>query len=231
MSRQIEFEGIKVVVIDDSMTIRRTIEVLLKIAGCKVITATDGFDSLAKVMEHQPDIIFVDHIMPRLDGFETCALIKNYPAFKKIPVVMLSNKDSLFERTRSRIVGFDHYMTKPFTREELLNAVKTYVVDAKTAGERMTKTPTQIWEVAEPLETEEDMAAYLDAALQENDPAFIMAALGDIARAKMTQIAGDTRLGRDTLQALSSGSHIEFATVLKVVQALGLKLHTGVISN
>ncbi len=122
------------VVIDDSKTIRRTAEALLKKAGCEVITATDGFESLSKVMEHQPNIIFVDIMMPRLDGYQTCALIKNNPAFKKIPVVMLSSKDGLFERARSRIVGAEHYMTKPFTKEELLNTIKTYVVDAKTAG-------------------------------------------------------------------------------------------------
>ncbi len=134
MSTEISFEGIKVIVIDDSKTIRRTAEALLKKAGCEVITATDGFESLSKVMEHQPNIIFVDIMMPRLDGYQTCALIKNNPAFKKIPVVMLSSKDGLFERARSRIVGAEHYMTKPFTREELLNTIKTYVVDVKTAG-------------------------------------------------------------------------------------------------
>lgn len=134
MSAEISFEGIKVVVIDDSKTIRRTAEALLKKAGCEVITATDGFESLSKVMEHQPNIIFVDIMMPRLDGYQTCALIKNNPAFKKIPVVMLSSKDGLFERARSRIVGAEHYMTKPFTKEELLNTIKAYVVDAKTAG-------------------------------------------------------------------------------------------------
>lgn len=131
MSTEANFEGIKVVVIDDSKTIRRTAETLLKKAGCEVITATDGFESLSRVMEHQPNIIFVDIMMPRLDGYQTCALIKNNPAFKKIPVVMLSSKDGLFERARSRIVGAEHYMTKPFTREELLNTIKTYVVDTK----------------------------------------------------------------------------------------------------
>jgi twitching motility two-component system response regulator PilG len=127
------FEGIKVIVIDDSKTIRRTAETLLKKAGCEVITATDGFESLAKVAEYKPDIIFVDIMMPRLDGYQTCALIKNNPAFKKTPVVMLSSKDGLFERARGRIVGAEHYMTKPFTREELLNTIKSFVVDAKTA--------------------------------------------------------------------------------------------------
>jgi len=131
LSAETNFEGIKVVVIDDSKTIRRTAETLLKKAGCEVITATDGFESLSKVMEHQPNIIFVDIMMPRLDGYQTCALIKNNQTFKKIPVVMLSSKDGLFERARSRIVGAEHYMTKPFTREELLSTIKAYVVDAK----------------------------------------------------------------------------------------------------
>jgi twitching motility two-component system response regulator PilG len=128
------FEGIKVIVIDDSKTIRRTAETLLKKAGCEVITATDGFESLSKVAEYKPDIIFVDIMMPRLDGYQTCALIKNNQAFKKIPVVMLSSKDGLFERARGRIVGAEHYMTKPFTREELLSTIKTYVVDVKAAN-------------------------------------------------------------------------------------------------
>ncbi|HEC85311.1 MAG: response regulator [Candidatus Parabeggiatoa sp. nov. 2] len=134
MSSETSFEGIKVVVIDDSKTIRRTAETLLKKAGCEVITATDGFESLSKVMEAKPDIIFVDIMMPRLDGYQTCALIKNNQTFKKTPIVMLSSKDGLFERARGRIVGAEHYMTKPFTREELLNTIKAYVVDAKTAG-------------------------------------------------------------------------------------------------
>jgi twitching motility two-component system response regulator PilG len=125
------FAGIKVIVIDDSKTIRRTAETLLKKAGCEVVTATDGFESLAKVAEYHPDIIFVDIMMPRLDGYQTCALIKNNPTFKKIPVIMLSSKDGLFERARGRIVGAEHYMTKPFTREELLNTIKAYVLDKK----------------------------------------------------------------------------------------------------
>ncbi|HAI70364.1 MAG TPA: pilus assembly protein PilG [Gammaproteobacteria bacterium] len=134
MSTDTSFAGIKVVVIDDSKTIRRTAETLLKKAGCEVITATDGFESLSRVMEAKPDIIFVDIMMPRLDGYQTCALIKNNPAFKKIPIVMLSSKDGLFERARGRIVGAEHYMTKPFTREELLNTIKAYVVDIKKAA-------------------------------------------------------------------------------------------------
>ncbi|RKZ43600.1 MAG: response regulator [Candidatus Parabeggiatoa sp. nov. 3] len=134
MSTDTSFAGIKVVVIDDSKTIRRTAETLLKKAGCEVITATDGFESLSRVMEAKPDIIFVDIMMPRLDGYQTCALIKNNPAFKKMPIVMLSSKDGLFERARGRIVGAEHYMTKPFTREELLNTIKAYVVDIKKAA-------------------------------------------------------------------------------------------------
>jgi len=125
------FTGIKVIVIDDSKTIRRTAETLLKKAGCEVMTATDGFESLSKVMEYKPNIIFVDIMMPRLDGYQTCALIKNNQLFKKTPVVMLSSKDGLFERARSRIVGAEHYMTKPFTREELLNTIRNYVIEVK----------------------------------------------------------------------------------------------------
>ena len=102
---------------------------LLKKAGCEVTTATDGFESLSKVIEVKPNIIFIDIMMPRLDGYQTCALIKNNPVFKKIPIVMLSSKDGLFERARGRIVGANHYMTKPFTSDGLLNAIKTYVVD------------------------------------------------------------------------------------------------------
>ena len=131
MSTENSFEGIKVIVIDDSKTIRRTAEMLLKKAGCEVTTATDGFESLSKVIEVKPNIIFIDIMMPRLDGYQTCALIKNNIAFKKVPIVMLSSKDGLFERARGRIVGADHYMTKPFTRDGLLSAIKAYVVDAK----------------------------------------------------------------------------------------------------
>ena len=134
MTEEAKFEGIKIIIIDDSKTIRRTAESLLKKAGCVVITAIDGFEALAKVAEHKPDIIFVDIMMPRLDGYQTCTLIKNNPVFKKIPIVMLSSKDGLFERARGRIVGAEHYMTKPFTREELLNAINTYVINAKKSA-------------------------------------------------------------------------------------------------
>lgn len=122
-----EFQGLKVMVIDDSKTIRRTAETLLKKAGCEVITATDGFEALAKIADHRPDIIFVDIMMPRLDGYQTTALIKNNKVFKKTPVIMLSSKDGLFDRARGRIVGSEQYLTKPFTKEELLGAIKKHV--------------------------------------------------------------------------------------------------------
>ena len=113
------FDGLKVMVIDDSKTIRRTAETLLQKAGCTVITATDGFDALAKIADSNPAIIFVDIMMPRLDGYQTCALIKNNSAFKSTPVIMLSSKDGLFDRARGRIVGSEHYLTKPFSLGEL----------------------------------------------------------------------------------------------------------------
>ncbi len=114
-------------VIDDSKTIRRTAETLLKREGCEVVTATDGFEALAKIADRQPQIIFVDIMMPRLDGYQTCALIKGNQLFKSTPVIMLSSKDGLFDKARGRIVGSEHYLTKPFTREELLSAIRTYV--------------------------------------------------------------------------------------------------------
>ncbi len=120
-------DGLRVVVIDDSKTIRRSAETLLKKEGCEVITATDGFEALAKIADHRPDIIFVDIMMPRLDGYQTCALIKRNQNFKKTPVIMLSSKDGLFDRARGRIVGSEQYLTKPFTREDLLDAIKRHV--------------------------------------------------------------------------------------------------------
>ena len=118
---------VKVMVIDDSKTIRRTAETLLKKAGFEVITANDGFESLSRIVDHEPDIIFVDIMMPRLDGYQTCALIKRNQLFKKTPVIMLSSKDGLFDRARGRIVGSEQYLTKPFTRDELLGAITTQV--------------------------------------------------------------------------------------------------------
>ncbi|MEW8507599.1 MAG: twitching motility response regulator PilG [Candidatus Thiodiazotropha sp.] len=122
-----DISGVKVMVIDDSKTIRRTAESLLKKAGCEVTTATDGFEALAMIADHHPDVIFVDIMMPRLDGYQTCALIKHNDVFKNIPVIMLSSKDGLFDRARGRIVGSEQYLTKPFTKDELLGAIKRYV--------------------------------------------------------------------------------------------------------
>ncbi len=119
--------GLKVLVVDDSKTIRRTAETLLSKEGCEVYTAVDGFDALSKVADHHPDIIFVDIMMPRLDGYQTCALIKHNKVFRTTPVIMLSSKDGLFDRARGRIVGSEQYLTKPFTREELLSAIETHV--------------------------------------------------------------------------------------------------------
>ena len=119
--------NVKVMVIDDSKTIRRSAETLLKKAGCEVVTAIDGFEALAKITEHKPDIIFVDIMMPRLDGYQTCALIKNNQTFKGTPVIMLSSKDSIFDRARGRIVGSQEYLTKPFSKEDLINAITSHV--------------------------------------------------------------------------------------------------------
>ncbi len=125
-----EVAGLKVMVIDDSKTIRRTAESLLKKAGCEVLTATDGFEALALIADSHPDLIFVDIMMPRLDGYQTCALIKNNDVFKNTPVIMLSSKDGLFDRARGRIVGSQEYLTKPFTKEELLEAIRRHAVKA-----------------------------------------------------------------------------------------------------
>jgi twitching motility two-component system response regulator PilG len=123
----VALKGVKVMVIDDSNTIRRSAEIFLLQAGCTVILADDGFDALAKIADHEPDLIFVDIMMPRLDGYQTCALIKKNARFHQTPVVMLSSKDGLFDRARGRMVGSDQYLTKPFTKESLLKAVATHV--------------------------------------------------------------------------------------------------------
>jgi twitching motility two-component system response regulator PilG len=122
-------QGLKVMVIDDSKTIRRTAETLLKKEGCEVFTANDGFEALSKIADHNPHIIFVDIMMPRLDGYQTCALIKHNQKFKTTPVIMLSSKDGLFDRARGRIVGSEQYLTKPFTKEELLGAIEQHVLN------------------------------------------------------------------------------------------------------
>ena len=127
MSEQSSLSGIKVMVIDDSNTIRRSAEIFLLQAGCTVILAEDGFDALAKIADHQPNIVFVDIMMPRLDGYQTCALIKKNSKFQGTPVIMLSSKDGLFDRARGRMVGSDQYLTKPFTKEGLLEAITLHV--------------------------------------------------------------------------------------------------------
>ena len=119
--------GLKVVVVDDSKTILRTAEVLLSEQGCWVVTASDGFESLAKIYSFKPDVIFVDIMMPRLDGYQTCALIKANRQYKDIPVILLSSKDSIFDMARGRLAGSDKYLTKPFTKDDLLSAIYTHV--------------------------------------------------------------------------------------------------------
>jgi twitching motility two-component system response regulator PilG len=119
--------GLKILVVDDSKTIRRTAETLLTKEGCQVFTAIDGFDALSKIADHQPDLIFVDIMMPRLDGYETCSLIKHNKTFRETPVIMLSSKDGLFDRARGRIVGSEQYLTKPFTKDELLGAISNQI--------------------------------------------------------------------------------------------------------
>ncbi|WP_018230958.1 response regulator [Methyloversatilis universalis] len=118
--------GVKVMVIDDSNTIRRSAEIFLVQAGYQVVLAEDGFDALAKISDHHPQVIFCDIMMPRLDGYQTCALIKKNPRFAATPVVMLSSRDGLFDRARGRMVGSDEYLTKPFTKDSLLQAVSRH---------------------------------------------------------------------------------------------------------
>ena len=130
MAEARDLSGIKVMIIDDSNTIRRSAEIFLVQAGCQVVLAEDGFDALAKIADHQPDVIFCDIMMPRLDGYQTCSLIKKNPRFKATPVVMLSSKDGLFDRARGRMVGSDQYLTKPFTKDSLLQTVAMFVTPA-----------------------------------------------------------------------------------------------------
>ena len=132
MTEAVNLSGVKVMVIDDSNTIRRSAEIFLVQAGCQVVLAEDGFDALAKIADHHPDIIFCDIMMPRLDGYQTCALIKKNPRFGVTPVIMLSSKDGLFDRARGRMVGSDQYLTKPFTKDSLLKAVAAHVPERVT---------------------------------------------------------------------------------------------------
>lgn len=126
MSDAVQADGhavTKVLVIDDSNTIRRSAEIFLKQGGYEVVLAEDGFDALSKVNDHEPNIIFCDILMPRLDGYQTCAIIKRNPRFARTPVIMLSSKDGLFDKARGRMVGSQDYLTKPFTKDQLLQAV------------------------------------------------------------------------------------------------------------
>ncbi len=127
---------LKVMVIDDSSTIRRTAQILLGEAGCDVVTASDGFEALAKIVEQAPDVIFVDVLMPRLDGYQTCAVIKHNSTFKDTPVILLSSRDGLFDKARGKVVGADQFLTKPFSRDELLDAIKAHVPGFVAGQER-----------------------------------------------------------------------------------------------
>lgn len=127
-----DLTGVKVMVIDDSNTIRRSAEIFLTQSKCEIILAVDGFDAMAKIIDNRPDIIFVDIMMPRLDGYQTCTLIKRNSHFQTTPVIMLSSKDGLFDQARGRMVGSDEYLTKPFTKESLINVVKNYALKRKT---------------------------------------------------------------------------------------------------
>ena len=126
MSQPADLSGLKVMVIDDSNTIRRSAEIFLGQAGCRVLLAEDGFDALAKIADNDPDLIFCDILMPRLDGYQTCAIIKRNPRFAHVPVIMLSSKDGLFDKARGRMVGSEAYLTKPFTKDQLLQAVEQH---------------------------------------------------------------------------------------------------------
>ena len=129
-----DIAGLKVMVIDDSNTIRRSAEIFLTQAGCNVLLAEDGFDALAKITDHLPDVIFVDIMMPRLDGYQTCALIKKNPRLSSTPVIMLSSRDGLFDRARGRMVGSDEYLTKPFTKDSLLKTVASHTAARPAAA-------------------------------------------------------------------------------------------------
>ena len=134
MSETPKLSGIKVMVIDDSNTIRKTAEIFLLQAGAQVVLAEDGFDALAKINDHQPQVVFCDILMPRLDGYQTCALIKKNPRFAATPVIMLSSKDGLFDRARGRMVGSDEYLTKPFTKDSLLKTVADHTAARPAAA-------------------------------------------------------------------------------------------------
>ncbi|MFZ9677144.1 MAG: response regulator [Quisquiliibacterium sp.] len=134
MSQTPDLSGLKVMVIDDSNTIRRSAEIFLGQSGCEVILAEDGFDALSKIVDHDPDLVFCDILMPRLDGYQTCALIKKSPRFHATPVIMLSSKDGLFDRARGRMIGSELYLTKPFTKDSLIAAVARFARRSAQSG-------------------------------------------------------------------------------------------------
>lgn len=141
-SDTLDLTGTRVLVIDDSKTIRRTAESLLKKAGCEVCVAEDGFEALGKMLSFKPDLVFVDIMMPRLDGYHTCALIKGNAALRHTPVIMLSSKDGLFDRAKGRLVGAQLYLSKPFTADELLAAVRANLPARAGDGENPTRNST-----------------------------------------------------------------------------------------
>jgi len=126
--------GVKAVLIDDSNTIRRSGEIFLTQAGCQVVLAEDGFDGLSRIVDHRPDVIFIDIMMPRLDGYQTCTLIRNNSEFKTTPVIMLTSKDSLFDRAQGKLVGSDLFLIKPFTKKSMVDAVLKYTQDKQAEG-------------------------------------------------------------------------------------------------
>ncbi len=130
MAEALNPSDVKVMIVDDSNTIRRSAEIFLVQSGYQVVLAEDGFDALAKIADHRPNVIFCDIMMPRLDGYQTCALIKKNPRFRNTPVIMLSSKDGLFDRARGRMVGSDEYLTKPFTKDSLLQSVAAFTAQA-----------------------------------------------------------------------------------------------------
>lgn len=134
MSDNLPLSGIKAVLIDDSNTIRRSGEIFLTQAGCEVVLAEDGFDGLSKIVDHHPDVIFIDIMMPRLDGYQTCALIRNNPEFKNMPVIMLTSKDSLFDRAQGKLVGANLFLIKPFSKRSMVEAVIRYTQDKQASA-------------------------------------------------------------------------------------------------
>ncbi len=123
-----KLQNVKVMIIDDSNTVRKSAEIFLKPSGCEVFLAEDGFEAMSKIVDNQPNIIFIDIVMPRLDGYQACMLIKKNPIYQSIPVIMLSSKDGIFDKAKGRIAGSDDYLTKPFTAEGLLSIIRKYVI-------------------------------------------------------------------------------------------------------